>query len=418
MFKKVITILILLLLLAGAIYYWFFYRTQTTDTTTNPGTSTENGGFTPINRNPFGTNDNPNQNTGTSTQTTEETPAVNESYQVPKLRKLSDTPISGFAASTTASSSLVRFMDRGTGHVYEATDLSSTITKLSNTTLPKIYEAYFNKNGTSATIRYLKEDSDTITNFYAELRKTSSSTSETPMEIKGKFLSPNIGEVSVSPNGNQIFTWNIESGRGVGYISNFNEEKKTKLVDTPLTQVNIAWPETNNVALNTKASGLSGGFLYSIDTKTGVMKKLLSGRGLYGKISSDLSQVLYSTTNGSSVTTSILNIKDNTNQEVVFRTLADKCVWSAMRKNELYCAVPTDIPNALYPDDWYKGGVSFVDQIWFLDTTTGEVHLMANLLKLSNELIDATDLTLDNKDNFLYFINKNDLSLWALDLNQ
>jgi hypothetical protein len=114
----------------------------------------------------------------------------------------------------------------------------------------------------------------------------------------------------------------------------------------------------------------------------------------------------------------ILNTKDGVSQEVIFKTLSDKCIWSNLRKNEIYCAVPTEIPNAMYPDDWYRGNVSFVDQIWHLDTNTGEVHLLANLLTLSSKLIDATDLTLDPKEDNLYFINKRDLTLWALDLNQ
>jgi len=52
-----------------------------------------------------------------------------------------------------------------------------------------------------------------------------------------------------------------------------------------------------------------------------------------------------------------------------------------------------------------------------LDTTTGEVHLLANLLNLADELIDATNLSLDPNENFLYFVNKRDLTLWSLDLN-
>ena len=149
------------------------------------------------------------------------------------------------------------------------------------------------------------------------------------------------------------------------------------------------------------------------------MKNIIGGiKGLTGKISADLSKIIYSARTNNNFTTSIRNLKDNTSQGVIFKTLSEKCVWSTMRKNEVYCAVPTDIPEAIYPDDWYRGNVSFVDQIWYLNTITGEVHLVANLIDLSKKLIDATELTLDPRENTLYFINKRDLTLWALDLNQ
>jgi hypothetical protein len=232
-------------------------------------------------------------------------------------------------------------------------------------------------------------------------------------------LSPDVNQVAVSPSGDKVFTWNIEGDSGVGYISAFDEKTKVKIANTPLTQVTIDWPEANNVVVNTKASAVSSGFIYLIDTKSAVMKKVIGGlRGLTGKMSKDLSQVIYSYSTKNSFATSIFNTKDGTNKEVIFKTLSEKCTWSALRKNEVYCAVPTEIPTAQYPDDWYKGDVSFVDQIWHLNTTTGEVHLLGDLLTLSNKLIDATRLTLDPSENTLYFINKGDLTLWALDLNQ
>ena len=179
----------------------------------------------------------------------------------------------------------------------------------------------------------------------------------------------------------------------------------------------IDWPEVNVGTVVTKASASSLGYMYSVNTKTGVMKAVLGSiRGLSAKMSRDLSRVIYSS---NSLIASLLDTKTGESEEIVFKTLADKCVWSSLRKNEIYCAVPTEISrDFIYPDDWYKGRVSFVDKIWHLDTDTGEVHLLANLLNLSGTLIDATDLTLDPKEDFLYFINKRDLSLWSLDLTR
>ncbi len=419
MTKRIIIFIIIILLIAFGIFYWSSTRNSrvvpTVDENGNPIT------FEPINRGNPSNTPNPSSNPSDNNQAPD---SNNPEIKLPALRHLSTFPVGGFMASTTGSDSVVRFIDRGVGHVYESLSNVATIEKLSNTTIPRIYESYWNRSLNTAILRYTKDTAGAIANFYAEIRpvKNISSTTPdtTPYEIKGKFLSPSINGIAVSPKADQIFTLNIENGRGMGYISAFDESKKVKILDTPLTQLTAEWPETNTIAINTKASGVSSGYLYFLDPKKATFKKILGGiTGLTTKVSADAKKVIY--TSGASpqtLTTKLFNVKDGSTQDVIFKTLAEKCVWSKIRPTELYCAVPTDFPSAMYPDDWYKGNVSFTDQIWHLDSVTGEVHLMANLLNLSNSLIDATNLALDPKENFLYFTNKRDLTLWSLDLNQ
>ena len=418
--KKIILIFILIiLLLAGGIYYFFFYQSSPLSLIDTEETKTT--GFSPINRASITTP----RNTPISATSTDRSPnTFAQQTKLPALRHLSTTPIGGFMASSTASSTVVRFVDRGVGHIYESSSITDEIRKISNTTIPRVYESYWNKNLNTAVFRYMKDETDTISNFYAEIRpiKTSTSTfvtsNEINSEVKGKFISQDIKEMAVSPKKDRIFTLGVENGRGIGYVSGFDESKKTKIIDTPITQVSVEWPEENTVAITTKPSGVSSGYLYFLDIKKTSLKKILGGIiGLSTKVSPDAKKILFSSSNSRGFATNLYNTKDNSNQEMVFRTLADKCVWSRIRPNEIYCSVPVEIPKGVYPDDWYKGTVSFTDQIWHLDTTTGEVHLLANLLKISDELIDAIDLTLDPKENFLYFVNKRDLTLWSLDLN-
>ena len=413
----IITTIVILTLIGFGVYYWFFYSKVPPQ---NPDENVIDTGFKPIgNGNLSGGNGDQTGSESNVDNTNNNQNSETSVYKLPKLRQISSAPVAGYVASTTASSSLVRFVDRGTGHVYEADNLSDKVIKISNTTLPKIYEAYSNKNGTNFVLRYLKNDSDVVSNFYAELRKTGTSTTETPFEIKGRFISPDIKQIVISPTGDKVFTWNIENNSGVGYISAFDEKTKVKVSDFPFTQVNIDWPENNTLIVSTKPSALSSSYIYSIDAKNGSYKSISSGvKGLSGKVSHDGLNMLSSFKNNDNFITSVLNIKSGSSQELIFKTLSDKCIWSNIKKDELFCAVPTEIPGAVYPDDWYKGTVSFIDQIWHVNTTTGEVHLLANLTQLSNKAIDAMNLTLDSKENTLYFINKEDLNLWALDLNQ
>ena len=98
------------------------------------------------------------------------------------------------------------------------------------------------------------------------------------------------------------------------------------------------------------------------------------------------------------------------------QTLADKCTWGNFYKNLVYCAVPSRSVAGSYPEDWYTGIVSFSDKIWQINATTGEVKLVSNIIGQSDRPIDGFNLSTDSKDNFLFFMNKTDLSLWSLDL--
>jgi hypothetical protein len=416
MIKKILIaiILVLVLAIAAGFYYWYFYILNPPTAKTN--TPIEKKEFAPFGNTETVTPTETNVNVTVTVATTTEPEPIDTSYNAPKLRQISTNPVAGFVAST----SVIRYMDRGTGHIYDTRTDTENAVRVSNTTLPKIYEAYGNKQGTNFILRYLKDETDTIVNFYAELRTIATGTSETSLQLKGKYISPDVNQVAVSPTGDRIFTWNIEGGRGIGYISAFDERGKTKVAEEIFTQATIDWPEANTLMVSTKASAVSSGYIYSLSTRGGIMKNVIAGvRGLTGKMSKDAQKILYSgSTADGFFATSIKDIKENTTQEVVFATLAEKCVWSNLRKNEVYCSVPTTIPSAQYPDDWYKGSISFTDKIWHLNTTTGEVHLIASPLELSDVSLDAINLTLDPQEDALYFVNKKDLTLWALDLNQ
>ena len=418
--KKLLLIIISVLIIAGLALYWFFFRVPpTTPATTEDGSSGVS--FNPFNRG-GGVKPTPAPQTGDSDSGITARPIENTG-KLPRLRQISVTPVGGYMASTTASTTLVRYIDRGVGHVFEATDLNANIEKITNTTIPRVYESYWNKKASAAVIRYMRDDTGVVANFYAEIRdfpKNASSTGMNPRaEIKGKYLSSSIQEIAVSPKGDRIFTWNVENNTGVGYISNFDESKKTKIIEAPLTQVAIEWPEENTVTLTPKASGNSSGSLYTINLKQPLLKKALSSAsGLTAKLSPDTKKILFSNSNLGGLHTSLFNTKTLKNEDVVFTTFMEKCVWSKLHTNEVYCAVPTSIPRGNYPDDWYKGNVSFTDQIWLLDTDTGDVHLIANPLTLGNVLMDSMNLVLDPQENYLYFTNKRDLTLWSLRLSE
>jgi len=99
------------------------------------------------------------------------------------------------------------------------------------------------------------------------------------------------------------------------------------------------------------------------------------------------------------------------------RLFLEKCTNNPTATSSLYCAAPRIIPFATYPDDWYKGVVSFVDSLWFVDFTGQAGTLLADLLRLSGREIDVSSIYVDESGRFLSFINKNDDTLWLYDLS-
>ena len=422
---SILIIIILVLVLAGG-GYWIYnnyfgsgvINTRTTTTTTTSGGNI----FTPLNGTTRTQNTlplrNTTNNTGQNAQNSSSTTVA-----IPTIRELSTTPVGGMVASTSGTSTLVRWVNRGTGYVYEARSNSLDTTLLSNTTVPMIYQSFWNRNGTAFVFQSLDDTGTKITNFYVALSKsptqatttaTSSISKNTPYVLKGDVLPANTTVLALSPLADKIF----RLADGSGYISQFDGTKTIKLFSTPLKDINVEWPTDSTLAITTKGNSALAGFLYFVNTKTGQFTKVLGGiNGLATLTNKDATKILYTRSVGQTLSSSIFDVKTGTDQELAFNTMPEKCVWSSIKKDNLICAVPSTIPTAQYPEDWYQGNTAFTDSIWEVNITTGEAHQIATMLNFPGELLDATNLTLDPKENVLYFINKRDLTLWSVNLN-
>lgn len=430
--KKTSTILIIVLILlviAGGLY-WYFLMGPATVT---PGNGDQSG-FNPFGgigsaNNPGGADQNgvggdngSNQNPGGSTNTGgTQNPAA-----LPALRLLSNTPVGGYGAMSTTTDTIVRWADRGRGNVYEANYKTADITTLSNTVVPRIYGSAWNKNLTAFIGSLFQEGDSAASAVYAELTPQSASaiagtdgSTIAPYSLHGKNLPGNMIGYAVSPDRSKLFMLVNESGSGVGYVSSFTGQSTVKIFTTPLTQVNVDWPSDNIIAITTKGSASYSGFLYFVNPKTGTWTKELGPLpGMSAKVSRDGKSAIVSATASGGLNTSIYTLATAVGTDAVIRTLADKCAWGNFYKDTVYCAVPTQLPSGTYPDDWYSGKLSTTDKIWQVNAVTGEVHLVSSLVDQADRIIDGFTLGLDPRDDYLFFMNKNDLSLWSLDLVQ
>jgi hypothetical protein len=418
-----IVFIILVIILAG-MGYWYFFMGGDKIITGETNDDSTSQGFQP-----FGRDITPPTSTTTNNQNNDNVFPVSTSttkVKIPVLRLLSETPVGGYGASTTATSTVFRWIDRGRGNIYEAKNTDLDVITLSNTIIPMVYDSAWNRNLTAFIGMLYDKETSSAPAIFAELKNrnitVSSTTNQngsiTPFELKGKNLPENTIAFTVSPKKDRIFIVVKESGKGIGYISGFNGSNATKIFETPITQLNVEWPEENTIAITTKANSSLPGYLYFVNPKNGSWKKVAGPIfGMSTKTSNDAKRVFISgTASNGGLSSYILNTTTGESKDSVIRTLAEKCAWGNFDKEMLYCAVPSTINNSDYPDEWYKGTVSFVDRIWQINTDTEEVNMVSQIINQSDRVIDAIDLSTDEKDNYLLFVNKNDLSLWSLEL--
>jgi hypothetical protein len=421
MSKKSLIILVtfLLILFGGAIAYLFLSIKPSTIVDTN---NVEDNDSIPF---PFGTGIfGGGGKTATTTTGSGNRPPISGSTR-PTLQHLSLFPVAGAGIYETASSTQVRYIERGTGYIYQTRLEDTESVKLSNTPIIKIYEAFWTDKNTGVIIQKLKEDSQTIDSFLitmssASLLQTTSTSlvSTLSSKITSNFLGSNMQSMTISPKRDRM-AYLIPNREGgiASIISKTDGSKKVQIFDSPLKSWLVEWPTENTLTFTTKALSNSPGFLYFVSTLTNATTKILGGiNGLTTLTNTDTSKVLFSNSTEDGLALFVYDTKKNRVEPAGVTTLPEKCVWSKKEKTVVYCGVPLTIPAGKYPDVWYQGRVSFSDEIWRIDTVSGLFEWVADLKNLSGQDIDVTHLMLSGREDLLVFINKADLTLWSFEL--
>lgn len=337
---------------------------------------------------------------------------------IENFQKLNDLPITGEIDETTAphfyKTSIeerenyeivpsVRYSEKKNGHIYKKYLDNKVEEKISNSTIPSIYDAYFNQTGNTIIYRYLSTDNQ-ISSFMATMGKS-----------KGEYLPSGVTDISLSRDGKKAF-YLVESNNAViGMLKDFETGQKTQIFNSPFTEWLSDWDSNNNVYLTTKPSFLAEGSTYTLNTKTKTFSKVFGNVfGLTSKPNNNGSLIIYSYSSDKGPKLAVFNTKNKTTTELDVYGLPEKCVWSKDNIS-VYCALPNSISGNQYPDVWYKGLVSFSDMFVKIDTGDATKSIIAN--SIDETPIDGVNLFLDNKEETLFFINKKDSTLWSLGLS-
>lgn len=382
MTKKILLIIGILVIIAVAVFLVLGERRE--------GEGETQAGFSFRDYFPFGRNDEPtpsapsDENEGKASSLPV---ASSENQPVPRLRKISNEPVAGAAVFNNGTTSIVRWVEKGTGNVYEARSDVLAVVRLTNTTIPQIIRAIWLHNGAGFLAQTLVPESEIIETSFVSLAKTPSGTDEvlTPYVTQISKLQTGIKEVSVSPDNRKILYY-VALNSASFYTSNPDGTGQTLIVTHPLTEwLPRYWTSGTSVLIQTKEGASTPAYFYNLNLSNGTFTKITNPMSL--------------------ITRSLF-------------TLAEKCALPTDNDSFVYCAVPDQTPSGTYPDDWYKGAVSTADSIRKMDTEHDVYYNTANLSVDSGQRIDVTDIKISPDQSHLIFRNKIDGYLWLLRIEE
>ncbi len=336
------------------------------------------------------------------------------------------TYVGGKKPVKTETVPLIRYVDSASGFVYDkAFRKTEEAVKRTSNLIPGVVEAFFNDSASTIVMRYLKDR--IIQTYVARLTFPKVDPKMTKEErdavskianVTGDYLPENIETIDISSDRKSLFYLSPVNGGVSGMTYNFATKAKKQIFSSGLTEWIADFATVSKINLTTKSSGLVSGYSYSLGNPSGTFTKNIGGEpGLVTLMSPDGKKLLYSNFRNGIVSTFILDIASGTKNSISPGVLVEKCVWTKDSK-EIYCTAPLKAPNGTYPDDWYKGKVSFDDALWNIDVPDLSGNIIYDFVSKNNAKIDATNLQLNASEDYLGFINKKDGTLWGFDLSR
>ena len=352
----------------------------------------------------------------------------------PLFKQLANIQIAGATSVSHDGRTYVRYIARENGYIYDVDVKTAATTQLTNTTIPRIYEAYFANNGNTVIARYLKRDEiarkDTIKTYIANLVLPTSQDAGTLGSLAGSEpqLPDNISALSVSPNGQRLFYLLSVSDGVSGTIVNTQTRIATEVFRNTFSEWLPQLLDNGNVILTSKPSADIAGYAYLYDANKKTLTRIVREKNGMTTLATPMgTKVLYSENLFGNTTLGVYDKKGFVQDEgliihntsLQLATLPEKCAWSG-NHIRIYCGAFASTPHAHIPDDWYQGTLSFSDTFWTINTNLANLVLLADPEKEKDaeKKFDVTYPFVDPSEDHFFFVDKNDSTLWSMRLEK
>ena len=327
-----------------------------------------------------------------------------------RLWHVTSAPVAGMGFVKKGDLSFLYFIERGTGYLLSADVRARSVERLTNTLMPKTYEALISVNG-EVVLRSLTDGGEASTFVGHSNRATS-----TMGSLTGVTLPTGISSIVWSPDGARLaFVRSSEEG---SVISTARPDGTIEKINTTsgIQGWNLLWGDAL-MAVQKTSQGVPGS-LFDLSS------------GSWRVVEREIPGLSVSISHGARILSAItqnnaqLFILASTSQSVLtpsFATSAEKCAWinaedvqkKMLRPVRVACAVPARIP-AHFPDSWYEGSVHTEDTWHVFDTRDGSNNTLE--LPPSTPALDVENPIVDDRGVYLAFIDAHDKSLWMLQL--
>ncbi len=346
--------------------------------------------------------------TGQTASSTQETTAV-----APQLWLVSSVPSTGPAVFTktigTSSVEMLHFVERPSGNVFEVPLSGGTPTRVTNTLIPRVYEAVWLDND-SLVIRHADEGGLTVRSLLGNI--VSASSSDDLYAIAGAYLDADVHAVASNPTHKEPSLLYLLSGKkGTFAIQSTSNAKEPKRVwSSALSDWRMSWLTGDAVLLWQKAAEGIVGSAYTLSLKSGETRLLVGNKnGLsIAKHPTEDSFVYSTSVNGK---TTLYAHTAGVTRELPIVTFGEKCVWPQKDDSVVYCAVPRVFPRISLPDAWYRGEVSLSDRWFAVNPREGIATLMVDPADTS---LDVLDPVINASSTHIFFSDSKSGTLWVL----
>lgn len=326
--------------------------------------------------------------------------------RAPRLWAVTKSPVAGAGFASTTSQ--LFFVERGSGNMLKADPATSAVERITNTVLPRIYEALFATDG-SVILRSIS-DEGAITSYAARLSTTtpSESATSTPQTLQGVYLSQNISAIS-SPGTNRIVSVIPSANGSIGVTSDWQGKNQKSLFTSVLSNWTIHALSDGKIYAVQKAADNASGYAFQVSSN-GTFTPILSNiSGLTVLPRANSEALIYSRAANGTFTLFARTNRTATAVTLPIQTISEKCVWVPGQILIAYCAVPQSTTGVTL-NEWYQGAKHTSDTWWRVDVSAGT----ATQIFTPNTAIDVENPRIDAAGAYIAFMNANDKSLWML----
>jgi hypothetical protein len=320
------------------------------------------------------------------------------------LRQLTFRSVLTYVEVLDIDKRLMRYLEAGTGHIYEINMETGEEIRLSNITIPNAYEAIFTQSGS-----------------YAIVRAGSSLTSEIVF-INLKQTEPKRESVPITPNQllsgpSDSFFYSTAGRNGLEVRSrdlNTNIDTLAFIIPFTSATIQIGLNNTHPPFLYTKPASLLFGYAYEVNQSNNLVRLPVSGNSLTGihtgeyiifnRLQGDIYRSeIYNRSNGNIINSSII-------------ALPEKCGVSRLDTSMIFCGYTISRYDYHYPEEWYKGVRTFTDSLWAINLSTGSAIQLVIPQAVTGRTLDIYNVSNGTDGKMVYFLNIADKTLWVYEL--